>query len=135
MSSNGQHRDGTPGEALHWPGRVVTAQDLQRELNGHREIIVADRAILTPSAIDYLRAGGIRVNRQAEPKAVKAAWGIAADRPHASVENAIQALGREGMRLKPLDTPGINDAAAWSRSLAECIARGECQGGVVFCAD
>jgi ribose 5-phosphate isomerase RpiB len=26
-------------------------------------------------------------------------------------------------------------AALWARAVAECIARGECLGGVVFCAD
>jgi|SRR5579884_86999 len=140
MSSNGQHRASTPGQVLHWPGRVVTAQDLQRQLNGHGEIIVVAKAILTPSAIELLKAGGVRVSRQssdgpAEQESKVGTWGVAQERPYASVESAVQSLGHDGLTLRELTIPQTDGSCGWARGVAECIARGECHGGVVFCAD
>jgi ribose 5-phosphate isomerase RpiB len=46
----------------------------------------------------------------------------------------VQSLEREGVKLEALPTC---DGASWdwARQLAECIARGDCLGAVVFCAD
>ena len=51
MSSNGQVRDGiADGGVLRWTGRVLAADDLRRSLNGHRELVLPRRAIITPLA-------------------------------------------------------------------------------------
>ncbi len=140
MSANGKATELTQGHVLHWPGRVVTALDLQRQLNGHREIIVPARAVFTPSAAEHLREKGIRITRQqadAKDKKTSTAkpWGFAQDRPHAAVRIALQALAREGVMVQELTTDRGSDPCGWARGLAECIARGECQGGVLFCED
>jgi hypothetical protein len=63
-----------------------------------------------------------------------AAWGIAQDRPYPMVQMALQALARESAPVRELpacDGPGCD----WAKSVAECVARGDCCGGVVFCED
>jgi hypothetical protein len=122
---------------LRWPGRVLAADDLRRSLNGHREVVLTDRAIITPLALEELRTNGVAVKRQAletqpQPPAV---WAFAQERPHPSVLSAVQALRRIGLVLKELQGNGDCSPCRWSRSVAECVARGECQGGVVFCQD
>jgi ribose 5-phosphate isomerase RpiB len=61
-------------------------------------------------------------------------WGYGQDRPHAMVQSAVQALNREGMSVREL--PSLNGLPChWARAVAECLARGECAGGVLFCDD
>jgi hypothetical protein len=141
MSTNSQLRDGSDNsQALQWPGRVVTAEDLRRQLNGHRELVVPRRAVITPLAAEHLRADGIQVTRQdaeaapSRPVAEKM-WGFAQQRPHPTVGSAVQALRREGVGFRELEAPGQDLPCRWARKLAECVARGECHGGVVFCED
>src|SRR5690349_13961661 len=105
MNGNGQVRDGTPADhVLRWSGRVVAAEDLRRSLNGHRELLVAPHAVITPLALEQLRERGVEVRRQ--PSETKAAprttWGYAQDRPHPLVASAVQALRREGLGWKEL---------------------------------
>jgi hypothetical protein len=141
MSTNGHLRDGSAnGQALHWSGRVVTAEELRRQLNGHRELIVPRRAIITPLAAEQLRADGIQVTRQdteAAPSvaATEETWGLAQQRPQPTVSSVVHALRREGLAFRELDGPGQDLPCRWARKLAECVARGECHGGVVFCED
>lgn len=61
-------------------------------------------------------------------------WGVGQDRPHVMVQCAIQTLGREGWTLR--DLPGVKDLPCrWAKAIAECLASGECHGGVLFCDD
>src|SRR5690349_12093543 len=102
MSGNGQHGSDVHA-ALHWTGRVFSADDVRCRLNGHRELVVSTRTIVTPLAADDLRARGVRIVRCDEPKAsanTKSAWGYAQDRPSGVVQSAVQALGREGHELR-----------------------------------
>jgi hypothetical protein len=62
-------------------------------------------------------------------------WGIAQDRSHAMVQTALQALAREAAPLRELRGPCVGLQCEWAKSLAECVARGDCCGGVVFCED
>ena len=137
MSANGQLGSATAdGQVLRWTGRVVASDDLRRALNGHRELLVSPRAIITPLAAEELRARGVRVTLQ-PAEATPAAgtmWGVAQDRPYPQVASAVQGLRRDGVMLKELGA--CTDAAcSWSRALAECVSRGDCRGGVVFCHD
>lgn len=61
--------------------------------------------------------------------------GYAMDRAHPLVEAAVQAANRDGAALKELCGMGDELPCRWSRAFAECIARGECAGGVIFCQD
>jgi hypothetical protein len=138
MGVNGQVREGSAaGGVLRWAGRVVASEDLRRSLNGHQELLVSPRTIITPLATEELRSRGVRVTRQpAEaPAPAGKTWGVAQDRPYAPVASAVQGLRREGLSLQ--DMPACADGApcSWGKALADCVRRGECHGGVVFCQD
>src|SRR5207237_10404188 len=64
-----------------------------------------------------------------------ASRGDAQDRPQPLVASAVQALQRDGMALKELHAQPNDLPCRWARAVAECVARGECQGGVIFCPD
>ncbi len=130
MSGNGQ-LDGV----LRWPGRVVAAEELRRRLNGHRELLLPPRTVVTPLALEELRALGVHVRREEEPAAQPGAlpWGYGQDRAHALVQSAARAVQRDGLALQELAAATQTPAAGWARAVAERVARGDCQGGVLFC--
>jgi hypothetical protein len=137
MGANGQLREATAdGQALRWPGRVLVAEDLRRALNGHREVVLSPNAVITPLAAEELRANGVQVRRQApEARAtVQARWGVAQERPYPEIGSALKTLERDGMPLQDLCAEG-GPACQWAKAVAECVARGDCQGGVLFCHD
>jgi hypothetical protein len=144
MSANGRTPDASPdgspagGHVLHWPGRVLAAVDLRRSLNGHREVVLGPQTVLTPLAGEELRHGGVTVRRlpTAAPATDGPPWGYAQDRPHALVQSAVQALARDGLVVRELPAAGVDELACrWARAVAECVARGDCAGGVLFCTD
>jgi hypothetical protein len=138
MSTNGKAPEpSTDGQVLRWTGRVLTAVDLRQALNGHRELVIPERAILSPLAADELRARGVRVTVQRALETAlpaKGRWGVAQDRPYPEVAGVVQSLRRDGVEFHELPAC-TGGACSWSRSLAECVAQGECVGGVVFCQD
>jgi hypothetical protein len=139
MSSNGKASNLVDAHAaLQWTGRVLAADDVRSRLNGHREVVLSPRTIVTPLAVDDLRSRGIRVIRSDEPNAEsrqpKAAWGYAQERPNPLVQSAVEAVRRDGIDLRELRASG-ESCSRWAKALAECVARGECQGGVLFCQD
>jgi ribose 5-phosphate isomerase RpiB len=138
MAANGQVREASAdGEVLRWTGRVLTALDLRHSLNGHRELALSARTVITPLAAEEIRANGIRVSRRPveDQPAASVRWGYAQERPHAIVQSAVQALERQGMLFRQLRSPEQTSSCRWARAVAECVARGECAGGVVFCDD
>jgi len=138
MTSNGQLQRAENGaHVLRWPGRVVVVEDLRRALNGHGELVLTENAVVTPLAAEHLRALGIQVTRRA-PEAMPAptaTWGYGQDRPHSLVSSAIQSLRRDGVALKELTAEGGTLTCQWAKAMAECVARGDCRGAVVFCQD
>ena len=60
-------------------------------------------------------------------------WGVAQDRPYPMVEFVLRILAREQAPVRQLACHGAE--CDWARAIAECVARGECCGGVVFCED
>src|SRR5262249_37288308 len=138
MDGNGQlGKAAADAHVLRWPGRVLAAEDLRRSLNGQREVVLPAKTVITPLAWEQLRTNGVSVKRQpAETRAVQPGrWGFAQERPHATVQSAVQALQREGLTFQELSAAGEAAPCRWARALAECVARGECAGGVVFCQD
>jgi ribose 5-phosphate isomerase RpiB len=140
MSNNGQQNGTT--HALAWPRRVLSASDLQKNLNGHREVVLPPEAVITPLASEELRTRGIAVRRQPITLPASAGrdptpgpiWGYGQDRSHPMVQAAIQTLRREGLSLREM--PTLHDLPCrWARAVAECLARGECAGSVLFCED
>ena len=84
-----------------------------------------------------MRANGVHVRRQpaAAAKPTGATLGYGQDRPHGMVQAAVQGLKREGLPLRELSCGRDELACRWAKSVAECLARGECAGGVLFCED
>jgi hypothetical protein len=117
---------------MHWPGRVLAADDVRRRLNGHRKLVLQPATIITPLAAEELRSQQIVVDREeSEPAATTAGWGVGQDRAYPLVESAVQALRREHIGLRPL--PGCSERPCrWAKAVAECVANGSCAGGVVF---
>lgn len=129
--------NGKDGKALLWTGRVLSAEDL-RDLNGHAEVLLSPRTVVTPMALDQLRAQGVRIVRRADETPGQSTgssdWGIAQEKPDALVTSAIRSLEREGVRFKTIAASG-DSPCRWGRALADCVARGDCCGGVGFAAD
>ncbi|HEV3119556.1 MAG TPA: RpiB/LacA/LacB family sugar-phosphate isomerase [Gemmataceae bacterium] len=125
------------GQVLHWTGRVLCADDLRRSLNGHRELVLAPRAIITPLAHDELRSRGVTITRQTDAPAANAAtaWAYAQDRPEPLVQSVVRSLERDGVALKELAAPPDASACRWAATVARCVTDGPCIAGVVFCQD
>jgi hypothetical protein len=138
MEQNGQLRDASAdGQVLHWPGQLVSAQDLRRSLNGQRELVVPAKAIITPLAAEELRSNGIKITRRATGKTTvkNGGWGYVLERPNPLVRTALQALERDGLELKELEGKEGATCCQWARVVAECVTRAECAGALVFCDD
>lgn len=123
---------------LCWPKRLLSADDLRRHLTSQRELVLLPRTIVTPLALDELRAKGVRVSwhvpKPAESTTVRQdKWSYAQEKPHALVASAIQALERDGITLTALEfAPSLRDGA---RTTATAILNKGYQGAVVFCSD
>jgi hypothetical protein len=138
MDANGQHGAASAdGATLRWTGRVLSAQDLRGSLNGQRELVLSSRTIVTPSAAEELRANGVHITREpaAAAPAARTPWGFAQERPQTLVRSAVQSLARDGLVLRELAPVRETAPCVWARAVAECVARGECRGGLVFCED
>jgi hypothetical protein len=124
------------GQALHWTGRVLAEEDLRRNLNGHRAVVLAREAVITPSAREHLRASGIRLDHPREASPIEGTpRGFARDRPYPLVMPAVASLVREGFRLVEFTDVPADPACRWSHTVATCIARNDFAAGVVFCED
>jgi hypothetical protein len=136
MNDNGQVTGAENGRVRAWPRRVLSAADLRQGVDRHRELVLAPDTVVTPLAGEELRTNGIRIVRQAPgPAKTTATWGHAQDRPYPLVQSAVQALAREGLRWHQWPSLGDDLPCRWAKVAAECVARGECAGGVLFCAD
>lgn len=137
--SVGNGQTGVNGAALRWMNRVLSVEDLRGNLNGQGEIIVAPHTVVTPMALDQLKACGVRIVRQDQQKPApvsgSGAWGIAQEKPDALVTSAVRSLEREGLRFKSLASRGEQEPCRWARALAECVKSGEFAGGVGFACD
>src|SRR4051794_26526876 len=119
MSANGQHLKTDNQHVLRWPGRVLSVADL-RNLNGHRELVLAPHTVVTPSAGEELRNSGVRVSRATPEGKIPTgpAWGLGQDRPYPLVQSAVQALAREGLCVRELPCPP-GGACRWAKAVAE----------------
>ncbi len=59
----------------------------------------------------------------------------AEERPYPMVRAVLASAAREGLRLREFPAVGDGLLCRWAKAVAECVARGECAGGVVFCDD
>lgn len=79
--------------------------------------------------------GNGQLRMESAPHRLRQVWGYAQERPNAFVESAVRVLAREGVSLKELSPSPHAAADRWGRALADCVASGDCQGGVIFCHD
>lgn len=127
--------NGSPGDLL-WQGRVLADDLLRRNLNGQRRVLIAPGTVVTPLAVEHLRSRGIELEVQPQEKQIAAvSWGCAQDRGYAVVQSALQALRRDDVLIRALPVVVDEQLARWARSIGDCVAQGECCGGVVFCDD
>jgi hypothetical protein len=135
---NGQPRTSLPDHhVLRWNGRVLAEDDLRRNLNGHRRVLLSPRTIVTPLAADELKSRAVEVvrDRDQQPVSGQRTWGVAQDRHHPLVESALRSLERDGLWFQEMPENCDGPECEWARLVAECVARGECIGGVIFCPD
>jgi hypothetical protein len=140
MNGNGQP-GATAGTKDAWTptARVLTAEDVRKQLNSQHEIILPPSTVLTPSAIDELRLRGIRIVRtetahEHSPNS-QAHWRLAQERPYPLVQSVADALRRDGVALEAVTPKGDQSLCRWAQSLAEAIARNGSLGLMVFCED
>jgi hypothetical protein len=123
---------------LHWPGKLFSADDLRRHWKDQRELVLSEKALLTPLAMDELRAKGVRITRQGG--AVTGigqgrdgnAWAYVEEQPYAAVAAAVASLERQGLSFQARQLAD-NEAAAWLGLFRDW--RTKKQNGFVFCAD
>jgi hypothetical protein len=122
------------GQVLVWTGRVLTAEDLRRNLNGQRSVALSQGTVVTPLAREHLRERGIVVYAE-ELKSSTAVTrrGYAQDRSYPAVSSAIVALNRAGTTFLAMSADGSLPAGLWSKAIASGLPRGDCESAVVFC--
>src|SRR5438270_13465887 len=99
MSDN---KNSAEAQVLRWPGKLFSAKDLRRHWQGQRELVLLERALLTPLALDELRAKGVVVTRQetrqsggvSSADATANRWGYVQEKPDPVVSAAVAALER-----------------------------------------
>lgn len=119
---------------LCWPKKLLSADDLRLHLTNQRELQLLPRTIITPLAVDELKAKGIRVVWQVSPVMSAAnggvesnRWFYAQEKHDTMISSVLQALSREGIVLSPLETmPG-----PWVVRFAELILANHA-GGVAM---
>jgi ribose 5-phosphate isomerase RpiB len=77
----------------------------------------------------------MNTNGRASEVAAGCPWVYGQDQPYPLVRSAVQALAREGIEVRDLSLSGGQLPCRWAKAVAECVTKGECAGGVVFCAD
>ncbi len=94
------------GSVLCWPKKVLSADDLRRHLTSQREVSLLPKTIITPLAMDELKAKGVRVSSQvspgvkySEPLGSSTTWFYAQEKPDTMFSAAIAALMRDGIVL------------------------------------
>lgn len=120
-------------QTLVYPGRLLTAAYLERNLNGHRKILIPSDAIITPLARDFLREMGITTapsKEEIDPG--KSHWGYGMVLEHPYVPCAIRTLRRDGLIVEELAGPGNEPESEWARKIAVQITAGQKKRVVVF---
>src|SRR5687768_13699608 len=128
-------------QVVRWSGKLFSAEDLRRHVNGQRELILLPRTLITPLAADELKARGIRITRQdgapsgsGNEKAssrVAATWACLHESAEPMVAGAVESLKREGIGLAIIDLSG-QSLAARGRLIGDLIRKAEIVGGVYF---
>lgn len=115
--------------------RVITAEVLLRDLGGARRVVIAPKALLTPTANDVIRTRRLEVVRQsaqATPSTtVRRRWVILVGQSLPSVTAAVGAWRTAGGKL---ETALVGTAAEAAARAISAICRGEADEVLVISA-
>ena len=120
-------------ESLVIADSVITATLLENQGIVAGPVVFAAKAILTPSAVDFLSSRKIkwtRANKAPAAQTASAAWSVFVSRSTPALDSALVAVARH---------PGVH----WQRELVGChreaarravgaLCRGECDGVIAF---
>lgn len=115
--------------------RVITAEVLLRDLRGARRVVIAPKALLTPTANDVIRMRRLEVVRQSAQAAasttVRRRWVILVGQSLPAVTAAVGAWRTAGGRL---ETALVGTAAEAAARAISAICRGEADEVLVIAA-
>ena len=115
--------------------RVITAEVLLRDLRGARRVVIAPKALLTPTANDVIRMRRLDVVRQSAQAAasttVRRRWVILVGQSLPAVTAAVGAWRTAGGRL---ETALVGTAAEAAARAISAICRGEADEVLVIAA-
>jgi hypothetical protein len=115
--------------------RVITAEVLLRDLRGARRVVIAPKALLTPTANDVIRTRRLEVVRQSAQAAVsptaRRRWLILVGQSLPSVTAAVAAWRTAGGKL---ETALVGTAAEAAARAISAICRGEADEVLVVAA-
>ena len=115
--------------------RVITAEVLLRDLRGARRVVIAPKALLTPTANDVIRTRRLEVVRQSAQAAasttVRRRWVILVGQSLPAVTAAVGAWRTAGGRL---ETALVGTAAEAAARAISAICRGEADEVLVIAA-
>ncbi len=131
------------GGVLCWPKKVLSADDLRRHLTGQREVSLLPRTIITPLAMDELKAKGVRISTQLSPGVSNAnpwdaatTWFYAQEKSDTMFSAAIAALTRDGATLTAYEIKQQPWIIAFAEMLLERKASGianVAEPGIICC--
>jgi hypothetical protein len=123
--------DSTAKIAIRVPNQVITQSVLAEAVNGSARVSIGPKAILTPSARDFIRHRKIDIVRESARSSspVAARWQILVARSTPQVASAAQNLQQAGIACD-LRLSGLPAEAAAQATSAIC--RGEADQVVVF---
>jgi hypothetical protein len=114
--------------------QVVTQALLAESINGSTTVRIGPKAIVTPSALDFVRQRGIEIVRESAAAIAKttARWQVIVTTPHPNIAPAVESLKQYGIvcDLRISGLPAETAAQAIS-----AICRGEADKVVVFTAE
>jgi hypothetical protein len=122
--------------ALSILDKVITGDLLKEKLQGQKSITVGPRAVLTPSAHDFLRSRGISWSREAAAatgsKPAGGKWRVIVSAAGGSVKQVVEELEQKGL---PLDCELVGLPAEAARQAVSLLCRAEAVGAVALVAE
>jgi hypothetical protein len=105
---------------------VITAALLETRGVVAGPVMFAAKAILTPSAVDFLSSRKIkwtRANKSPAAQTASAAWSVFVSRSTPALESALRTVARQ---------PGVHWQREAARRAVGALCRGECDGVIAF---
>ncbi len=121
------------GRPVELPEPVITSKTLEGRQIGSGPVVIGAKAVLTPSALDYLSArkiGWMRKQPDGTRAAGAATWLALVSRVTPPLEAALQSLPHQAANTWIREVVGCHREAA-NRAVA-ALCRGECDGAVIF---